>query len=35
MFFFTTRKYRCYPVFECLFVFVSCAKNRTVFETRR
>ena len=31
MFFFTTRKCRCYPVVECLFVFVSCAKKSSSF----
>ena len=31
MFFFTTRKCRYYPVFECLFVFVSCSKKSSSF----
>jgi len=29
--FLTTRKCRCYPVFECLFVFGSCAKKTSSF----
>ena len=31
MFFFTTRNCRCYPVFECLYVFVSCARKSSSF----